>query len=585
VKLVIDDLPLSKPLGIELNECKVARVHPQGSKWGWQVGDTCVQVGSYPVSTFEEIWARIQIERDRLPCTFLVERQAVAPTYLDYRGQYRDEEEEEADAGSRGHGRTGTHSSPHSRKPTIDVPSGSRKPTMDVPSGSRKATLEVPESHHSGSRTTTLELPGGSRKATLDVPGGSRKATLEIPGGDSGSEDDWHSPGHTKSPAGSRLSSKLDRSSSKIDGGHHSRTVSKLDAIKEGGTGIDLRKAALAALAEAEDQYADFAQPDGQQWWHERQAREELAGHMYRQPTVRKTAMAHNNANRILENRRTIELHTGIRENMTKAALLKVMGELGPVDDCHMGVYDKDGNFTELPWVRFRTVMATEAAMTELRSGNVHMEDETKHGEDRWPKVTGERRQDGIWGVPCGVKGSTPRGAKHVKRDDEDEEDEEQPGLEFGEWSMEPEREETPSEDFYSSVEGWNQYMEMEPEQRAQKARTLWEEARAKDHHNIDGAFNETLPYHAWLENANVTHPEEVGQPREWVCFVCKRGNDLEDNQCRVCSSERGYRNSKLKAAAKPRVLLPEGGIKKIPDSRVVWKKDAWYRSVYEVKK
>jgi len=61
VKLVVEDLPQQKPLGLELNECKVARVHAAGLKAGWQIGDKIVQVGSYPVETFEEIWQRVQI--------------------------------------------------------------------------------------------------------------------------------------------------------------------------------------------------------------------------------------------------------------------------------------------------------------------------------------------------------------------------------------------------------------------------------------------------------------------------------------------------------------------------------------------
>lgn len=75
VKVVVDELPNEKPLGLEMQETKVVRVLPYGARWGWQEGDVIVEIGNYPVSTFEELWQRIQVERDRVPCIFMVERE------------------------------------------------------------------------------------------------------------------------------------------------------------------------------------------------------------------------------------------------------------------------------------------------------------------------------------------------------------------------------------------------------------------------------------------------------------------------------------------------------------------------------
>lgn len=70
----VHELPQLRPLGLELQETKVIRVHGPGKRWGWQVGDVIVQIGGVPVTTFEELWQRIQIERDRVPVRFVVER-------------------------------------------------------------------------------------------------------------------------------------------------------------------------------------------------------------------------------------------------------------------------------------------------------------------------------------------------------------------------------------------------------------------------------------------------------------------------------------------------------------------------------
>lgn len=70
----VGELPAQRPLGIELRELKVTRVHAGGKRWGWEVGDNIVEIAGQAVFTFEELWDRIQAERDRCPVRFIVER-------------------------------------------------------------------------------------------------------------------------------------------------------------------------------------------------------------------------------------------------------------------------------------------------------------------------------------------------------------------------------------------------------------------------------------------------------------------------------------------------------------------------------
>ena len=69
--IYVGELPLKRPLGLEMQETTVIKVHPNGKKWGWKTGDKIVEMAGTPVRTFEEIWNQIQIERDRLPCRFV----------------------------------------------------------------------------------------------------------------------------------------------------------------------------------------------------------------------------------------------------------------------------------------------------------------------------------------------------------------------------------------------------------------------------------------------------------------------------------------------------------------------------------
>eukprot|EP00929_Paragymnodinium_shiwhaense_P113293 TRINITY_DN81563_c0_g1_i1.p1 TRINITY_DN81563_c0_g1~~TRINITY_DN81563_c0_g1_i1.p1 ORF type:complete len:931 (+),score=198.55 TRINITY_DN81563_c0_g1_i1:218-3010(+) len=73
-RVVVPELPEKRPLGLELQELQVIRVHRFGEKCGWKVGDMILQIAEFKVKNFEELWERIQIERDRAPITFIVER-------------------------------------------------------------------------------------------------------------------------------------------------------------------------------------------------------------------------------------------------------------------------------------------------------------------------------------------------------------------------------------------------------------------------------------------------------------------------------------------------------------------------------
>merc|ERR1740138_1043620 len=114
-------------------------------------------------------------------------------------------------------------------------------------------------------------------------------------------------------------------------------------------------------------------------------------------------------------------------------------------------------------------------------------------------------------------------------------------------WTEGFRRQETPSEDLHSAIDGWQQWQASEVAP-VKKQPTLWEEAREKAKKTpvpFENAFAETLPWHAWLEHAHETAPEEYPTtPREWVCFVCKRGNPLEEKVCSVCGTKKGYETS-----------------------------------------
>jgi len=90
--IVMPELPAVRPLGLELVELRVIRVYPWGAKHGWKVGDIIVDIAGTQVRDFAELWDRIQVERNRPPVRFTVERWSVIPTL---------EEEEAADKGLR----------------------------------------------------------------------------------------------------------------------------------------------------------------------------------------------------------------------------------------------------------------------------------------------------------------------------------------------------------------------------------------------------------------------------------------------------------------------------------------------------
>lgn len=91
VCIMMPELPANRPLGLELMELRVIRVHDWGRQHGWQVGDIIVDIGGQAVKTFEELWERIQVERNRPPVRFTVERWNILNT---------EQEEEAADVGA-----------------------------------------------------------------------------------------------------------------------------------------------------------------------------------------------------------------------------------------------------------------------------------------------------------------------------------------------------------------------------------------------------------------------------------------------------------------------------------------------------
>jgi len=647
VKIVVDDLPVSKPLGLELIETKVARVHASGLKFGWQVADKIVQVGSFPVESFEEIWQRIQVERDRLPVTFLVERRSMAPCYLDFRGQPKPDRPDMQEDIERGATKTGTESDDHLRKGSHMQPSRSSSKIDDsrmssklegVVSGSR--TTSKLGDHIPGSRTTSKLLGG-------DIPGS--RATSKLPG---------------------------DRATSKLPG----------------DTGIpSLRDAAMAVQEEGSEgsDYGDFAQPSAQDWWRECTTRaeahhrkkseppkkrlrakvvvdylpmsapqgvgwtirdglanilgvelydttilsilpqgEEFAWHVddtivqvgaspvrsaaeiWQQIQIErdhlpctfvvtrepKGAGNLRDPDRVMENLKTIVITKGIKSCMKIEELKEVMGQFGQVDFIDMGTRGLDGEFLRqwksgylvqsFPSIRFRTRMGAEAAMTALKNGDIILQDTEATGNDRDCKLAGERKQDPVWHVPSQMPGSTPKGAKRSRSDDVDAV-EPQSAHGFGEWWTEPAADGGES---YHSSDGWSQW-EMEEEDARNQMPTLWEEARAKKG-DAHGAFSESVPYHAWL--AQERDEEIIGDAKEWVCSVCARPNALTEPNCHVCHAPSQYNSSKLEGLAKAQILLPTErmgctgavvkDVKKKPDVQVKFRKDAWHRFIYEVR-
>mmetsp|Transcript_16707 Transcript_16707/g.35456 ORF Transcript_16707/g.35456 Transcript_16707/m.35456 type:complete len:820 (+) Transcript_16707:157-2616(+) len=74
-RIMVGELPHTRPLGLELQETLVIRVHAPGAKWGFEVGDAIVNVAGHKVNTFEELWERIQVERQTgEPVAFMVHR-------------------------------------------------------------------------------------------------------------------------------------------------------------------------------------------------------------------------------------------------------------------------------------------------------------------------------------------------------------------------------------------------------------------------------------------------------------------------------------------------------------------------------
>jgi len=182
VQIEVGHLPEQRPLGLELLETKVVRVHSLGEKWGFQVGDVIVEIGGVPVDTFEDLWARIQVERDRPPTRFVVER-------LGDRGVDADELEVANGAGKRNKSRRGSRIAPAVLDETESIEpeehsfsASAKKWAGGSPMGSTHAlpsamvgweTWATPPRLAETDGVIIDPLPGGSPRGGASSPGGS----------------------------------------------------------------------------------------------------------------------------------------------------------------------------------------------------------------------------------------------------------------------------------------------------------------------------------------------------------------------------------------------------------------------------
>lgn len=158
VKVVVDELPSEKPLGLELQELTVIRVTDYGARWGWEEGDIIKSIGGFPVDTFEELWGRVQVERDRVPCTFEVER----ALHLVMAQKQADEQARQAEIQAR---------SDHMRRVSSKM-GGSSRISSKIEGGSRIS------SKIEGASRVSSKIEGGSRVSSKIDGAGSRVSSM-----------------------------------------------------------------------------------------------------------------------------------------------------------------------------------------------------------------------------------------------------------------------------------------------------------------------------------------------------------------------------------------------------------------------
>lgn len=149
IHIEMPELPMVKPLGLELMETRVIRVHTWGEKNGWKVGDIIVDVGGHPVNTFEEIWDRIQIERDRCPVRFAVERWGIGPN------------SEERQAMRVAAGETGQSFSTAGKKSKVHPDDRDEDPGIDLEASGELPARELRDAARATSATTFASLRSG----------------------------------------------------------------------------------------------------------------------------------------------------------------------------------------------------------------------------------------------------------------------------------------------------------------------------------------------------------------------------------------------------------------------------------------
>jgi len=165
-RIVVREMPEKRPLGLELQETLVIRVHPWGERWGWKEGDLIIQIGGVEVLNFEELWKQIQDQKENMPITFMVERLGENAVSWDARNT--------ANPGPPPPKKKIRQSRQNSKvAPSTGAFSQTEQSRMGTmsPAGTRAATLSV-----APSRMGTMSPDGNSRMPTVS-PTSSRQAS------------------------------------------------------------------------------------------------------------------------------------------------------------------------------------------------------------------------------------------------------------------------------------------------------------------------------------------------------------------------------------------------------------------------
>eukprot|EP00928_Gymnodinium_smaydae_P030964 TRINITY_DN22880_c0_g2_i1.p1 TRINITY_DN22880_c0_g2~~TRINITY_DN22880_c0_g2_i1.p1 ORF type:complete len:1089 (+),score=157.33 TRINITY_DN22880_c0_g2_i1:106-3372(+) len=170
-RIVVRELPETKPLGLALQETMVVKVQPWGAKWGWREGDVILSIAGHKVTSFEQLWDRIQIERDRVPVVFMVRRLGAETVDPDAAAKAAQGNENKSRRGTRRTNTDGSRSTSRTatRTETSFSPSRyasrSEYPTRSEPAFSRSPTRnEMAADSRMGTRSEFVGIE--SRSAT-----------------------------------------------------------------------------------------------------------------------------------------------------------------------------------------------------------------------------------------------------------------------------------------------------------------------------------------------------------------------------------------------------------------------------------